>query len=253
MAFADGEEERREPGGKTRVHVRPGADQRLHDRRVPFGGRPHQRGLSARFVLGVNPGTGREQSFGDRQSAGPRRSHQRCLAAGKRRVGIGARLQQQVDDRGIAIGAGQGQRRDAVATGRVRVGAGFHQQLGHFAIVVIRGPVQRGHAIDLRRVHIGALLDQRPDRRTVHLLGRIGERGSGARVEGRHGQQAKPATADCQHFVRWGDQHRPPGRALEALRMHNQTQHPLTATATHRSCPCCRRTHPCARRRVRAA
>ena len=195
---ADGEEERRETGGKTRMNVRPRGDQRLHDRRVPFGGRPHQRGLAARLVFGVDRGASREQGFEDRQRAGARGGHQRCLAAGKRRVGIGARLQQQVDDRGIAVGARQGQRRHAVAARRLHVGAGFHQQFGDLAIVVIRRPVQRRHAVDLRRVDVGVLIDQGTDRCMVHLLGRVSDRGSGAGVDGnraKHGPQPHSALA----------------------------------------------------------
>ena len=166
------------------------------------------------------------RALSDRQRAGPRGGHQRCLAAGKRRVGIGARLQQQVNDRGIAVGAGQRQGRDAVATGRLHVGAGFHQQLGHFAIVVIRRPVQRGHAVDLRRVHIGALLDQ----------GRIAAWSifSAASASGRSGAAWTASRA----------------RSSEPA---SHSDGDTTATATHRSSPCCRRTRPCARRRVRAA
>ena len=141
--------------------IRPGADQRLHDRRMPFGGGPHQRGLSARSSLASTLAPAASSAF-TAASAGARGRHQRCLAAGQRRVGIGAGLQQQIDHRGIAVGARQRQRRDAVAIGRADLGAGLHQQLGHLAIVVIRRPVQRGHAIDLRRVDVGALLDERP-------------------------------------------------------------------------------------------
>ena len=44
--FTHGEEERRESGIERRIDVGARFDERPHDRRVPFGCGPHERGLS---------------------------------------------------------------------------------------------------------------------------------------------------------------------------------------------------------------
>ena len=94
----------------------------------------------------------------------------------------------------VAVRAGQRQRRDAVAV------RGFHiarrrcsSSSRDLQIVVVGRPVQRRHAIDLRRVHVDALLQQRANRRPIHLFRRIRQRRWRSSVESDRRDEQAPS------------------------------------------------------------
>ena len=80
-ALPHGKEQRRETRRHPRTHIRTGGDELLNHGRVALSGGPHQGGLTARLVFGIDArATGQEHFYG-RERAGPRRGHQRSLAA----------------------------------------------------------------------------------------------------------------------------------------------------------------------------
>ena len=92
-------------------------EQELDRSGMPLIGGPHQRrGASQRF-LRVDLRAAVEQHLHRRHVAGARRHHQRRLSPRQRLVRIRARLQQALDDRRVAVQAGQRERREALAVG----------------------------------------------------------------------------------------------------------------------------------------
>ena len=61
LALADREQQRRPAAGRSGRDVGAVLDERLHDRDVPFAGRPHESGLAARAFPGVDVGAARDQ------------------------------------------------------------------------------------------------------------------------------------------------------------------------------------------------
>jgi hypothetical protein len=70
------------------------------------------------------------------------------------RAQVWSRLEQALDDRGVALLARQRQRRHAVAVGRGGLGAGAQQAIHQRGVAVAHRPVQRGGAVHFRGVRI---------------------------------------------------------------------------------------------------
>ncbi len=110
--------------------------------------------------------------------------HQRCFALRVLRVGIGARLEQRVDDRRRADDGGFGQRRRAELVLERDVRAGLDQRAHQLEIVIRRGPHDGRCPIGSWRVWTGALRQQAQCRRAIAALGRIDQCGLGRLRQG---------------------------------------------------------------------
>ena len=55
------------PDEQSRLEIRAGVDERLHDVGVAFRRGPHERGLAAAFVLRVDGRAAREERLDDRE------------------------------------------------------------------------------------------------------------------------------------------------------------------------------------------
>ncbi len=175
MSSADGKQIRRErSAGRALVDVRARFNQRADCGHIVFGRGPHQRGLSLALLSRVDVGTSRNQRLDRLRAAGTRRCHQRRLAVRKRTIGIGARGKQPLDNRGVPRRAGDGERRDAIPIRRCHLRTGANQEIDHLHIAVLHRPVQRRRAIGLWGIDVGALGHQRPHRRRVFPLRRVG-------------------------------------------------------------------------------
>ena len=101
----------------------------LHDRRVVFGGRPHQRRLSAPLLRRRSPWRRRSSSIFTASTLPVRAAVISGVSPSpKAALASAPALQQRFDHRGVADGGGLVQRRDAVAVGHLGVGAGGEQQ-----------------------------------------------------------------------------------------------------------------------------
>ena len=108
--------------------------------------------------------------------AGARAGHQHGLAVQQRRVRVGAGVEQPLDHRRAAVGAGQMQRRRAAIVGGARARAGADQQIGDREIVAVRRPVQCGRAVAGRRVDVDwgpSGLQQRAHGLDISAFGRL--------------------------------------------------------------------------------
>ena len=104
--------------------------------------------------------------------------HQRRFAFRIPRVGIGAGLEQRVDDRRRADDGRLGQRRRAELVLQLDVRAGLDQRAHQLEIVVRRGPHDRRRAVRPGRIRIGALRQQAQRGRAIAALGRVEQRRS---------------------------------------------------------------------------
>ena len=161
MAGPHRERQRAEAARGPRVDVRPAGEQRLRRGQVVLCRRPHQRRLPAPPFRAVRVRAAVEQQPHGVRAAGPGHGQQGGLALRGRRVGVGAGVQQQLDERGAAVLGGQGQRRRVEAVGRLGAGAGRDQRPARFDVVAERGPVQRRRAVAVGRVDVDAVRDQR--------------------------------------------------------------------------------------------
>ena len=110
--------------------------------------------------------------------AGPRRGHQRGLAARIDRIRIDARIEQAPDHVGVAVDRGEIERRHAVAIAGRRLRAGAQQRVRDVQAIGVNRRVQRRHAVHARRVDVASLLEQRANGGVVAPLRRIDERSS---------------------------------------------------------------------------
>ena len=118
-----------------------------------------------------------------------RGKHERGIAGNRYDgVRIFACFKQRLDDRGIAVRAGQRERGDAESIGGFDVGAGADQEVGDFEIVMAGSPVKRGCAIGLRDVHIHLLTEERAHGGVVRGHGGIGETRVGSGMHQRSGE-----------------------------------------------------------------
>ena len=141
-----------------------------HDWRVAFGGRPHQRRLPPARLLRVDVRAVRQQQLDGLETARPRGRHQGGFTTWQGGVRVGAGVEQQTDQRRVAVHAGDRQRRhrrsgSPPSRWRRRGSAARRRH-----VVDARGPVQRRRAVDLGRVDIHALLEQPANRRRVRAL-----------------------------------------------------------------------------------
>ena len=138
-----------------------------------LGGGPHQRVFAERFFAGVDVGAVAQNQRHGFRVACPRRGHQDRLALADRRLRVGARVEQQLDHRGVGVGGRERQRGEIVAVGGVDVRAGADEQARDLDRVSLHGPVQRRRAVRLRGVDgPGAprRLQQRRDRVPIARL-----------------------------------------------------------------------------------
>ena len=108
---------------RARVHVCAGGDQHLHHLGMTLGRGPHQRGLAAPALDGVDRGTVSDQYLCRFRIAGARADHQRSLAVWTRRIGVLACLEQPPDGFRTAVETRELDRRHVVAIRRLRIGA----------------------------------------------------------------------------------------------------------------------------------
>ena len=156
---------------------------------MPFGCRPHERGLTTPFACVVFR-SAHEQRFHRVNTPRSGRHHEHGLAAGHRRIGVGAGIEQQLDDGGVAVRACERERRHAIAIRGVDARARFQQQRRGLGIFVIRGPMQCRRPVHLCRIDVDPALEQRADDGLVAVLGGIGK----GRALGRRG-----GTGDGKH------------------------------------------------------
>ena len=138
-------------------------DQDLHHFRVPFGCRPHQRGLPLARFRQVDIGAVRDQLLHHVDAARVGGNHERRLAVPAGGTGVRPGLQQLRDQNRVSVGRGQGERRLAILIGGLHVGAGGQQEVGRLAVVQVGGPRQRRGAVGLRRIDVGVLREQHGD------------------------------------------------------------------------------------------
>ncbi len=180
-ALARGQQERRQPAtginglratrghfaeakvekSGLRIHIRSGSDEEFGDIRVVFRDSPHQRGLSAVAVLGIDLGAGSQQGIDASQASRARRRHQRSFAFAESGVGIGPGFDQCFDHRAVTRARGLGERGHIIAVSGLGVGSGGEQQLHGFGVIEVRGPDQGRHAIDIGDVDVRLLFEQR--------------------------------------------------------------------------------------------
>ena len=218
---------------------------------MPFGGRPHDRGLPAPRLGDVHVGAIEHELAYRIEIAGAGRDHHGRLAVPSRRARIGARLQQALDDFVVAVGGGERQGRLSVLVDDIHVRAGREQRLGHRALPEVHGPRQRRGAIRLSRVDVGFRADQRGERLLIASLyrfehaevfgGRVlrdgrssHQRRQDQRQPDNYGPPQGPAEAGhyrCSHHSRTG---RTASHPLHLL-------HPLHPTRAPSTVPCCLR------------
>ena len=128
-SLADGEEQRGEAGGQRRRKSARAGRAISTTRRAWPSAAAHIRAVCARALLGVDVGPRASNALTGPSLPGARGGHQGGLAAAERRVRVGAGVEQQLDDRRVAVRAGQRERRHAVAVRGLDVGPGVHQEL----------------------------------------------------------------------------------------------------------------------------
>ncbi len=155
------------------VQVRVLRREELHHVGLALRGGPHDRGLSAPGFLRVDVGSRGKKRLGRVNLAAARGSHQRSFAVRSPEIGIGAGLEQRVDDRRGADDRGFGDRRRAQLVLQFDIRAGFDQRADEFQIVVRRGVHDGGGAIGAGGVYVRAF-----DAREAHGRGMIARFGS---------------------------------------------------------------------------
>ena len=160
----------------ARVDVGPVLDQHRDDVGMLSRGGPHERGLPARRLVGIDLRTVGEQQPHRINAAVARRFHQRRHARRGGGVSVGALFQQQPKRGDVAVGGRQMQRSGAKVVCRLCRRTGCEEQSYQIDRVAMRGPVQRRGAITLRLVNVGTGLQQRADRLHVAMSHRIHER-----------------------------------------------------------------------------
>ena len=193
MSAADGEEQRRVAGFGFRFNVGAELDEQLGGGGVPFRSGPHERRLAFRRLLDIHLRAMPQQQFDGIHFSGERRCHERSLARFRRAVGVGARLQEELDQGGVPIRACERKRGDVVTGGGGYIGSGGDQEVGDFQIVVTHRLMERGEAIGSRRCHRHVLREQPADRLGVLISGRFDQTqvGGGCRECARQQNKAR--------------------------------------------------------------
>ena len=139
--------------------------------------RVDQRRLPPVRVLGIGVGAVVEEDLDDVGVAGGGGQMQR-RHAGRGRAGAdtGAGFHERLDDGRAARLAGEVQRCVLTDTRRrADVRAGVHEHLGHLDVTPFGGVMQGAHAVALRAADVGALLEQRAERLAIAFHRRVGD------------------------------------------------------------------------------
>ena len=137
---------------------------------------PHQRRLPLPVLVGVGVGPRIEEQLDNLDVARAGCRHQGRLALRQGAVGVGAGVEQGLDHAGTPRHGRERQRPDAVAVAGVGDGARREEQPGRLDVAGVGGPVERGGAVGLGRVDIGPGIDEGAHARRVTGLDRIDER-----------------------------------------------------------------------------
>ena len=131
------------------MEVGAGVEQDAHDVVVALGDRPHERGLTAPRFRRVHGGASRDEVGDDVRVARPGGGHEHGFAFCGGGIGIGAALEERLDDRDAAARGREHQGRDAVTVrgGHVRARADDHRDRRR--VVRVDGPVERRRAVGL--------------------------------------------------------------------------------------------------------
>ncbi len=143
---------------RSRVDVGVMLQQHRHHGVVLLRDRPHERRLVGARLAHVDVGAMREQRRHGIHAADPRRAHERWNAL--RHARVGARGEQRVDDRRVAVGAGQAEWRDPEVVAEAWLRTQLQQLRDEIALVPVGRPVQRRRAVGPARVDVGVLLEQ---------------------------------------------------------------------------------------------
>ncbi len=165
--FAHREEECREPRGRLRRDVGACLDERRDRRRVAFGRRPHERSLAAKLLRGVHVCSVLQQRFNRCGRTVQRGVHEERLPFARRRVGIGAGLDQPGQEFRTAARGCQCKRCYAIARSRIDFGARGEQQFRDLERTDPCGMVQSRGAVGVALVGIGAFGEHDAHRSTV--------------------------------------------------------------------------------------
>ena len=162
------------------VDTGAGFQQLAQDNGVVLGRRPHERGLPAPRVRGIDLGAVGEQRPHRPGVAGPRAGQQRRLSdGGECRIGAGPQQARDEVRAPAPPGAGadachpQGGR--AVPVGGVRVGARGEQQRRDLRVAAIRRPVEGGGVVGGALVDVRAGPEEALHRGMVAGLRRVGQ------------------------------------------------------------------------------
>ena len=129
------------------VRIRARFEQQIDDVGVAFRGGPHQRRGLLKGLGGVHVGASREQQAHGGDASCARRAEQRRLTFRVRALWIGARPQEQIDHRCVAVPARLEQRRHAEVVRCVDGGLGGNERARDLDVGVMSGPQQRGGSI----------------------------------------------------------------------------------------------------------
>ena len=119
---------------------------------------------------------------------------------------VGARPQQRVNHRGVAVQRRHGQRGDARTIGGLDVCTGANQEVGNLEVVVVHRPMKRRGTVGLRRAHIRLVSQQCAQGDLVafhHGVCHIARSGAGWEAGGASGDQHgdtsgdSPGRGDC--------------------------------------------------------
>ncbi len=127
----------------------------LDDVCVPFGGRPHERGLPAPGIGSVHIGAVKHELPHGFDASGAGRDHQRGLAVPSRRCRLRAGLEQSLHEHAVAVRCGERERRLAVFVDGIGLGARVEQRFGHRPLAEMDRPRKRRGAVGLRGVEVG--------------------------------------------------------------------------------------------------
>ena len=159
MAFAHGEEQRREARLELCAEIGTAIDEGTHYCPAALGCGPHDGRLIAPLPsIGVS--LMGEQGFHGFEVSRARRRHQDGLAALKRCVRVGAGVEQELHEGRVSVCTGEEERRHAVATCSVDVRARFYQQACRIHVVVVDRPMEGGRPIGLGRVDVRASIQR---------------------------------------------------------------------------------------------
>ena len=167
----------------------------------------------------------REQRLDGADAAVERGAHERRVSFPRAGIDVGACGDQALDDRAIAVQAGELERCDVEAVRRIGRGSGFEQQVDHLGVVELRGPMERRGSVAFGGVHVGAAVEQRVRSHDVVALDGVNE-GS---CSGRKWQAACEQYADADR--EWCTCHRAFPPAVAGL-AHQYTLGLLTRPRT---------------------